>query len=479
MFSREEMTIVPEQMCGDTAKLFLTKFAIVWSAAGVFFLVLGMAGFGVGGGRNFGFSLLLFSGLGALLALRLRYERLARHLLIVPGLLYICIAPLFLSGVRTPALGLASLMVLLAGWQIGRRAAMALSLSLISLVSAYLIAEVSGAWKPPVEQRPESLWWLVWVCSIGFSGVTVWLLVANAKVVHERERQLRAELDRANAALADQLVERTHQLSDTHRNLLNLQADYQEAYPKTVLASIVPAIAHDINTPLGNVGMAVGTLRQRLAEFQAIRESGQLRKSDLTALTEQLAEGLRIIEVGSKRALALVGSLKAVSIDQVSEDKRVFDLRQLIDEVATTLQPIMRQSAAGFEIDVPAALAINGYPGALGQVLINLIQNSIVHGFAGRQGGQVSVVASEAGNGEWTLMVADDGVGMSEEVQTRAFELFFTTRKGQGGSGVGLAYARQMVESKLGGRMEMTSALGEGTRFVIRLPLNMPEAHCL
>jgi signal transduction histidine kinase len=118
---------------------------------------------------------------------------------------------------------------------------------------------------------------------------------------------------------------------------------------------------------------------------------------------------------------------------------------------------------------------MDSYPGPYGQVLTNLVLNALVHAFPDRRAGAMRLVIRRSGPDHVEIEFADDGIGMGEETQRRAFEPFFTTRRSHGGTGLGLHIVFNIVTRRLGGRLRLDSALGRGTTLWIRLPLTAPR----
>lgn len=284
------------------------------------------------------------------------------------------------------------------------------------------------------------------------------------------------ELDHANAVLGHMVALKTEQLAEVDQSLAQVRVEYEKAYPLATMAAVVPAVAHDLNTPVGNIGIAASTIRGKLEEFRALRLQGSLRQADLDALLGSVGEGMRIIETANTRVADLVHSLKQMSVDQATHRRRRFELGELVAEVVTTLSPALRKRGVQVAVEVPAGLQMDSYPGPLGQVLTNLLQNALVHAFAGREAGTVRISAARAASASIALKVEDDGVGMSGEVLARIFEPFFTTKAGQGGSGIGMTFSKRLVEESLGGKIVAESSPGAGTRFSLHLPEVAPIA---
>ena len=185
-----------------------------------------------------------------------------------------------------------------------------------------------------------------------------------------------------------------------------------------------------------------------------------------------VGEGLAIIQTANQRAGALVSSLKQMSIDQVTQQRRTFDLGHLIDEVLTALGPSIKKHGVAVVKEIESEISMNSFPGPLEQIITNLVQNALVHGFDGRSSGTIIVRGQLVGEQQVRLEVQDDGAGMTADAQARLFEPFFTTRAGMGGSGIGLTSSKKLVEETLCGRIRVETAQGSGTRFTLDLPLN-------
>jgi signal transduction histidine kinase len=152
-------------------------------------------------------------------------------------------------------------------------------------------------------------------------------------------------------------------------------------------------------------------------------------------------------------------------------------LRSVVDEVLLTLRPTLRRKPYAVDVDVPESLAMDSYPGPLGQVLINLINNALLHAFDGREQGRIRFSAKADGEDQLLLCVEDDGLGIPAAHLDRIFDPFFTTRLGQGGSGLGLHICFSLVNSLLGGGIEAgASAELGGAAFTLRLPRVAPVA---
>jgi len=201
----------------------------------------------------------------------------------------------------------------------------------------------------------------------------------------------------------------------------------------------------------------------------------QLRRSDLSAFTERVGRASALIAATLQKASELVRSFKQVAVDQTSSLRRSFPLAEVARQVIATSEPLFRDRAFRLETRIDETLVMDSYPGPLGQVLGNLLDNAIIHGLDGRSDGWVRIEATALGDRALLLSVSDNGAGIAPEHRNHLFDPFFTTRFGQGGTGLGLYIVHAIVTQVLGGAIEVLSPAGGGACFQVTLPLRAPE----
>jgi signal transduction histidine kinase len=189
------------------------------------------------------------------------------------------------------------------------------------------------------------------------------------------------------------------------------------------------------------------------------------------AFIEAAKEASALLMRSLRSAAELVNSFKQVAVDQASAKRRSFNLLQASQEIVATIMNRIRKSGHRLELEMPDDIMLDSFPGPLGQVLINLINNALLHAFEGRQGGLMRMTAVRLGPDRVRLAFQDDGVGIPRENLDRIFDPFFTTKLGQGGNGLGLSITYNIVTSLLDGHIRVDSTEGEGTTFTIDLPL--------
>ncbi len=292
------------------------------------------------------------------------------------------------------------------------------------------------------------------------------------------------ELRSVNERLEDRVIERTlalsvsnTELSATLDTLKATQRQLVDSEKMASLGNLVAGVAHEINTPLGIGVTAASHLRQETERLARHLEKNTLSKIELEQFTKSAVEASDLVLKNLDRASKLVRSFKQVAVDQGSEALRTIVLINYLEEVLFTLKPTLKRTQHKVTLDVPPLLALETYPGALSQIIFNLVTNTLTHAFPERNDGQIRIHAnlvdaeSSASNRLICLRYQDDGVGMAENVRKRIFEPFFTTKRGQGGSGLGMHVVYNLVTQLLKGDIQCISAPDAGTEIVIQIPM--------
>jgi signal transduction histidine kinase len=201
---------------------------------------------------------------------------------------------------------------------------------------------------------------------------------------------------------------------------------------------------------------------------------GELRRSSLNDFVETNRDAASQLVANLNRAAELVQSFKQVATDRSYSDKRTFDLGELTEQVVLSLRPGLRKQDVSLTVDCEPNLMMSSYTGPYGQVLTNQFLNSLAHAFPDGKGGAVDINVRGVGQDNVEIRFSDNGCGMSPDVRRKAFDPFFTTRRDQGGTGLGLHIVYNIVTNRLGGRLDLDSRSGDGTRIHIILPRVAP-----
>ncbi|MFS2140698.1 sensor histidine kinase [Duganella sp. Dugasp56] len=285
--------------------------------------------------------------------------------------------------------------------------------------------------------------------------------------------QIEEVLARINTHLA---LRRAHrELQDMVGTLAKAREDIVRNEKLAGLGAMVAGIAHELNTPIGNSLMAATTFEVQTDDIgQHLASEGVITRKEFEHYIQNARLSVDILSRNLHRAADIVTNFKQVAVDQTSSQRRSFLLAEVVAGNVLTLQPTIKRTPFVIKQHVPEDLMMESYPGPLGQVITNLINNAIVHAYDGRRDGLIAVTAQLSAQGLVTLGVEDHGVGIRREDVPRIFDPFFTTKLGVGGSGLGLNIVHNIVTEILGGTISVSSELGGGTRFTLMLPMSAP-----
>jgi signal transduction histidine kinase len=293
-------------------------------------------------------------------------------------------------------------------------------------------------------------------------------MVSTLRTQYAKANALAANLQEVNATLEQRVEERSAQLADMQQKALNSER-------LTSLGSMVAGISHELNTPLGNALTVSTTLESQVQTLSQRVEEGKLTRSDMSDFLSGAAEMSLLVTQSITRAANLVASFKQVAVDQTSEQRRVFLLDRVVSDNVAALMPSLGRIHVQVVQDIPADIRCDSFPGPLGQVVTNLVQNAAVHGFNDKAVGQIQIIATLQGD-QVELVVVDDGMGMDKKVLMHVFDPFFTTQLGKGGSGLGLSVSYRIATSVLGGSISARSEPGQGSTFTLKFPVKAPAA---
>ena len=320
------------------------------------------------------------------------------------------------------------------------------------------------------DQTDERFWVTYWHPHRTADGEIVGVNVAAEEITERKraetalnasEREVRRARDAAEAAL---------------QNLRETQNSLIEAEKLAALGRLVAGVAHEINNPLGTSLTLASSLERKSRLFAVDAAQGTLKRSSLNEFVEAIRDGSEQLQESLNRAAGLIESFKQVASDRNNSDMRSFDLGHLTEQVATGLRPALPKHDVTLNVECQRGLSMRSYPGSYGQVLTNLFLNSIAHAFPDGQQGKIAIKVSASGANGVEIIFTDDGCGMSADVRRQAFDPFFTTRRHQGCTGLGLHIVYSIVTDRLGGRLDLKSEPGRGTRVELELPKVAPRA---
>lgn len=292
------------------------------------------------------------------------------------------------------------------------------------------------------------------------------------------DRQLR-EL---NAALEQRVRDRTEELETTNTELthtlrtnLAIKNELVRSEKLAALGNMVAGLAHELNTPVGNALLAASALRARTQDISDKMDAGAIKRSDFNEFKADSIGAAVLVEKNLHRAAGLIDNFKQVAVDQTAEHRRSFSADKTIAEVLSTLEYQVRNRPITVHVDLQANVTMDSYPGPLGQLIVNFFTNALAHAFPTETAGNIWIQCThQAEDDTVRITFRDDGCGIPQANIDRVFDPFFTTRMGQGGSGLGLSIAFNIATGMLGGTLELVSAEGQGTTFIVVLPRVAP-----
>lgn len=270
----------------------------------------------------------------------------------------------------------------------------------------------------------------------------------------QHDQMLTSERDKAEQALAD---------------LKHTQSQLVESEKMASLGSLVAGISHEINTPLGVARTSASYVEDSVKQLEDAFYKGTLTKNEMKEFIETFNDGIRLMTTNLVRASELMTSFKQVSADQSHDEDRLFNLYEYLQETLYTLKPNLKRYQVSILLDCNEHILIHSFPGALSQIITNLIMNSLMHAYKENDEGTIRIQVKET-ESNIEITYSDNGAGMNEKTRKKIFDPFFTTKRGKGGTGLGMHIIYNLITHKLKGNIDVESTQGEGTTFRITFP---------
>lgn len=304
------------------------------------------------------------------------------------------------------------------------------------------------------------------------------VMLSRIQEYMHKQKQAEEQHRKLNASLEDMVNQRTLALKDANQELIQTLEKLHQFQRQIVqnekmasLGDMVAGVAHEVNTPIG-LGVTASTMMlDRLVTIQKEFENKTLKASTMAKFLAESQENLNIIYRNLNRAAELISSFKQVAVDQSSENSRSFCFAQLVNEILLSLRPRLKKVHHKINIECDPTLTVETKAGPINQILINLIMNSIIHGFEDIEEGQIDICAELMSGNKLKLIYRDDGKGIPPDIRKRIFDPFVTTKRGQGGSGLGMHLVYNLVTQALNGSISLTSEEGHGVEFIIVFPV--------
>jgi signal transduction histidine kinase len=281
----------------------------------------------------------------------------------------------------------------------------------------------------------------------------------------------RMQADRAIRKAKESLENQNAALNQALTQLQEAQSELVRQEKLASLGQMVAGVAHEINTPLGICVTATSHLVQELKLTREEMAADEMTEDSLKSFFDVVDQSLRIMTTNTQRAASLVRSFKQVAVDQSSDNIRHFNLGKYVNEILLSLQPKLKGRPIKVQVECPPELEMDSFPGAVSQVVTNMVVNSLVHGFERDQPGHITIRARlDEEEDMVSFEYGDDGAGMDADTLSKLFDPFFTTKRGSGGSGLGGHILYNLVTGALGGSLRVESSPGKGLQYFLRFP---------
>lgn len=307
------------------------------------------------------------------------------------------------------------------------------------------------------------------------------ILLTRTEVRFNKLKAKEQETLLINQALKDKVDIRSNALKESNQELLTtleklhqFQGQLVESEKMASLGDMVAGVAHEVNTPIG-LGVTASTLLlDRINELKDAFENKTLKSSQLKKFLSEGQENVSIIYRNLNRAADLISSFKKVAVDQSTEEDRQFDVKQMVNDVLLTLAPQLKKTSITIDVHCPENLVVTSKPGPINQILINLTLNSLLHAFEGINDGIITISIMSL-SGQLNITYSDNGNGVDPSIKNKIFDPFITTKRGSGGSGLGLHLVYNLVTQALGGHIQLESELNQGAVFEINFPVKIEK----
>ena len=291
----------------------------------------------------------------------------------------------------------------------------------------------------------------------------------NTAILAERTAALTESDTKLRATLAAEKTAR-EQAEMIVVELIRTQEQLIHAEKLAALGGLVAGVAHEINTPLGVTVTASSIVAEKIGNLRDLASRGKIRRADFDNFIAEVNEASDLLASNLNRAARLIQAFKQIAVDQSHDERRIFNLRECLDDLITSLKPSWHRAGHSISFACPDNLELDTFPGALDQILTNLIMNSIIHGFVPEVPGHINILVKEYGQDRIEIVYSDDGAGIPGNLTNRVFEPFFTTKRGAGSTGLGLHIVFNLVTARLGGTIELRSGPSQGVMFGIVFP---------
>ncbi|MBF0630208.1 MAG: PAS domain S-box protein [Magnetococcales bacterium] len=317
----------------------------------------------------------------------------------------------------------------------------------------------------------EFFWEDASISPIRFENGVIRFFLAVKEDITQR-KHLEKSLSELLSTLDFRVMERTRELNAKVEELEHARNELVKSEKMASLGRLVAGFAHEINTPIGVAITGFSLVGETVRSMEHMLRQEEVQEEDLQTAIATIREASDLALTNISRAGELVASFKRTSVDQSSDIRQPFDVREVVMDVVRSLHNQLKKTNIVIHVVIEPSLKVMSWPGTLEQILTNFIINSLTHGYQEENPTGKIIISATITNNRLCLDYSDDGRGMEESVRGLVFEPFFTTTRHHGGSGLGLYLCYNIVTSKLNGTITCESSPGQGTQFHITFPIS-------
>ncbi len=297
---------------------------------------------------------------------------------------------------------------------------------------------------------------------------TMLKMEVQQKELLQQQHQLQAENNRRRQTETT-LISTNKDLKKSIMELSKARDRLLEAEKMASLGVLSAEISHEVNTPIGISITSISYLSDILTKLKLDTNEQKLSRRSIEDFIENAQQSISMLLNNLNRASDLVTSFKQVAVDQTNDKVRLINVGKYIDEIIQSLHPKLKKTNHSIKVHCDKNIDIYSHPGAIAQIIINLIINSILHGFEDINRGEITIEIS-LDKQRLYLDYQDNGIGMNKEQLTKLFEAFYTTKGESGGTGLGSHIVHNLVVDTLNGNINVSSTPNEGLFYHIDFP---------
>ena len=265
------------------------------------------------------------------------------------------------------------------------------------------------------------------------------------------------------------ISEKNDKLQNTLEQLNRSQQSLIESEKMASLGSLVAGVSHEINTPIGGSLTGISQIKHDTKAIESAYNNDEMDEERFLKYIQNTYTVSELVEKNLQSAANLIKSFKAISVDQHKDDLREINLKDYVDQIVATIHSELKHKHIQINNNIDKHINLNTYAGAYSQIFSNLILNAAKHAFKDEGAENIIDISANIDEGKLKIYFKDNGVGVKSDIINKLFDPFFTTTRGQGGSGLGLNIAYNLITSKLKGTIEVDRTYKDGLAFKIEI----------